>query len=116
MSLLQEEAQVDGPAAVVRLSGDLDLATGPTAAAKMRSALVRRTDVVVDLRGLSFMDVAGLRVVLDAAAHARRLGRRLMVVRGGVQVDMVFTLTGAGSTIDFVSPDRADGLRAIAQR
>jgi anti-sigma B factor antagonist len=82
----------------VRADGELDVAAGVQLGQTLRAAQ-RSTRVVLDLRGLTFIDVSGVLIVLDAARRARRAGGRLMVVRGPPQVDRLFTLTGASKHI-----------------
>lgn len=94
------------PSATVRLAGELDLATGPQAAEQLRRALEHFLCVVVDLRALVFMDVAGMRVLLDASAAARRRGRRLVMVRAPAHIDALFGLTGNGELVDTVDPSQ----------
>lgn len=107
----QDEAPPDGRPRVVRLSGELDLATGPAATAEVRMALAESGDVVVDLRGLCFMDVTGMHVVLDVVADARRQGQRLVVVRPSADVEDLFALTGTDALLEFVGPEAADPVR-----
>jgi anti-anti-sigma factor len=63
------------------LRGELDLAT----AAEFEELLNERVDagqeVVVDLRGLEFMDSSGIRVLVAAHARAGRTGTRVVIVR-----------------------------------
>ena len=97
----------------VRLAGELDLATAPHVAEELASALEASRCVVVDLRALRFIDVAGMRVLLVASASARKDGRRLVIVRGPAPVDKVFTLTGSAALVETVDlapgapPERA---------
>ena len=87
-------------AAGVRLTGELDLATACRLERALRDAEAEATQVVLDLRELTFLDCSGIRVILGAALRARRAGHGLTVVRGPAQVDRVFTLTGAANAID----------------
>src|SRR5919205_2234267 len=72
--------EIDGRAHVT-LRGELDLATAP----ELEQLLIERIDasqeVVVDLRGLEFMDSSGIRVLVAAHARAGRTGTRLVIVR-----------------------------------
>jgi anti-anti-sigma factor len=73
-------AEVDGRAQVT-LRGELDLATAP----ELEQLLIERIDasqaVVVDLRGLEFMDSSGIRVLVAAHTRAGRTGTRVFIVR-----------------------------------
>jgi anti-anti-sigma factor len=66
-------------AARLRLTGELDLVTADHARAAIRATQDESRVLICDLGGVGFVDVAGLRVLLDAAAHAERTGRRLIV-------------------------------------
>ena len=61
------------------LMGELDLATAARAAARIRRAQAESRVLVCDLSGVWFLDVSGLRVLLDAAAYAELSDRRLLV-------------------------------------
>jgi anti-anti-sigma factor len=73
-------AEIDGRAHVT-LRGELDLATAP----ELEQLLIERIDasqeVVVDLRGLEFMDSSGIRVLVAAHTRAGRNGTRVLIVR-----------------------------------
>jgi anti-anti-sigma factor len=72
--------EIDGRAHLT-LRGELDLATAP----ELEQVLIERIDacqdVVVDLRGLEFMDSSGIRVLVAAHARAGRAGTRVFIVR-----------------------------------
>jgi anti-anti-sigma factor len=65
------------------LRGELDLATAPELEQLVNERLDTGQDVVVDLRGLEFMDSSGIRVLVAAHARAARNDARLFVVRPG---------------------------------
>ena len=88
---------------VLRLTGELDLVSAPNLARALSEALAAERVVVLDLRGLAFMDVAGLHTALDAGRHAVEHGRRLLVIRGPRPVDAVFVLTGADASVDWLT-------------
>jgi anti-sigma B factor antagonist len=76
-----------GEVAVVRCTGDLDLAALETVAEAVRNALATRpTGLVLDLGGVGFCDTVGLRLLLSTAAKARAQGCSvgLAAVRPGV--------------------------------
>jgi anti-sigma B factor antagonist len=93
----------------IAVSGDLDLSTAPELE---RSLLAAQTDaraVVLDLRGLSFMDSSGLRVILAADARARAHQARLILVPGPPGVQRVFHLTLLDRRLEFVEdPDQVE--------
>jgi anti-sigma B factor antagonist len=86
-------------AAWVRVAGELDLATAPQLRQTLAEARVDARLIVLDAREITFIDSAGVHVILDAARDARREGRRLMLVRGSPEVDHVLALTGASAHI-----------------
>jgi anti-anti-sigma factor len=58
--------------------------------------------VVVDLRGLEFMDSTGLHLLLQAQQQAQDSGRRLVLVRGPDAVQRLFDLTGVAEALTIV--------------
>lgn len=93
-----EVAQTDDRT-MVALYGELDLAV----AAEAEHALLiaehsNEGPIVVDLARLRFLDVRGLRVLLDA--HAR-LGDRLTVLPGPPAVQQLFELTNTADRLPF---------------
>jgi anti-anti-sigma factor len=74
-------ARLPAPAGTARLglTGELDLVTAARAGAAIRRAQDESRLLICDLRDLRFIDLTGLQVLLDAAAHAKRTGSRLIV-------------------------------------
>ncbi len=87
------EVRTEGPASVLRLIGELDLAAAPTLEEELwKVAAAER--LVVDLRELEFIDSTGLSVLVKANRRAQETGRQFGVVRGGAQVQHLLSLTG----------------------
>jgi anti-sigma B factor antagonist len=63
------------------LRGELDLATAPELEQLVNERIDGSQEVVIDLRGLDFMDSSGIRVLVAAHARAGRAGARLFIVR-----------------------------------
>jgi anti-sigma B factor antagonist len=63
------------------LRGELDLATAPELEQLVNERVDAGQEVVVDLRGLEFMDSSGIRVLVAAHARAGRSGTRVVIVR-----------------------------------
>jgi anti-anti-sigma factor len=88
----------------LRLEGEFDL----SAVDAVESALRRLTRapvprrVVFDLRGVSFLDLAGLRTILRVDARARSEPFEVVVVRPRGRASRIFTLTGAGDQLRVV--------------
>ena len=86
----------------VRPHGALDLATAPTLEAEvsqLREAGFRC--IVVDLRGLEFLDSSGLRALLALHGEASSDGFALGLIRGNPTVHRVFEVTGTASVLPF---------------
>ena len=66
-------------AARLTLTGELDLTTASRAAARIRRAQDESRVLICDLRAVWFLDLTGLRVLLDATEYADRSDRRLLV-------------------------------------
>jgi anti-anti-sigma factor len=82
-----------GDAIVVALYGDLDIASADRAQVALDDAERERPPLLVlDLRGLSFFDSIGLRLVIKAASKAKNEGRRLAVVPGEATQALVLTV------------------------
>ncbi|MDQ6750638.1 MAG: STAS domain-containing protein [Actinomycetota bacterium] len=87
----------------LRFSGELDIATAPEVEEELRRLEAGAPPVLVlDLRGLEFMDSTGLRTVVAADTRAREAGRRLVVVRGPAAVDRIFTVTQLDERLEIV--------------
>lgn len=89
------------------LSGELDIVSTPVLEKTMAELPTSDAElVVVDLRGLQFMDSTGLHLLIQAQQQAHDLGRRFALVRGPDQVQRLFDLTGLTETLTIVgSPD-----------
>jgi anti-sigma B factor antagonist len=94
-------------AAVVHVSGELDLATAP----RLKEALAELVadPVVVDLSECTFLDSAGMGVLLASARELRESGRSLRVATADPRILRVFEIT-AVDTLIAVYPDVEDAL------
>ena len=91
--------------ATMRALGALDLTTVPileTRIAELRETGVRR--IVLDLRGLDFIDSTGLRTILDCDAQARQDGFSIALIQGPRAVRYVFEVTGTTAYLPFIDP------------
>jgi anti-sigma B factor antagonist len=80
---------------VISCTGELDIATAPEVDRRIADALaagVRR--LVVDLRGLTFMDSTGLVLLARWNLGARQDGFDLSLIQGDARIRRLFTLTG----------------------
>ena len=98
MTIVQDhfriESRREADAVVLVLSGELDVASAPRLEQELASAASGDARLIVlDLRGLEFMDSTGLRAVLTAYDAARDEGRGFGLVRGPQQVQRLLSLT-----------------------
>ena len=95
--------------ALVALRGELDLLT-VSKVAEVLDGLEPKADglrhVVLDLRGLTFMDVLGLKELIRQNEFARSNHHNLAVVRGTAAIHRVLELTGVEDMLVLVDdPD-----------
>jgi anti-sigma B factor antagonist len=83
-----------GSAAIVRLTGELDVAGVPALGACLSERLAAHRDVILDLSGLSFLDSTGLGVLFGAHEQAAALGCSFMLRAPTGQVARVLQMTG----------------------
>jgi anti-anti-sigma factor len=103
MPLLELDTEKTDGYVCLTLSGELDISSAPQVEEALgRIESERPGLLVIDLRGLDFMDSTGLRTVVSADARAREDGRRLAVVRGREAVDRIFTVTRLDEHLDLV--------------
>lgn len=92
-----------GSTVTIEFDGELDIATTPSAEAELRRVEEGGAGVIVlDLRGLTFMDSTGLRLLVSADARARSGDHRLAIVRGPAAVQRVLELTGLDTRLDVI--------------
>jgi RND superfamily putative drug exporter len=92
----------------VTLTGELDTATVERFAGSLAVVEAEAPAVlVIDLRGLTFMDSAGLRELFQARRRASAADRRLVLVKGSDPIDRVLEIVRADSIVETVE-DPAD--------
>ena len=85
------------------LRGELDIATGVRFDEDLGRVEATRPDLIVlDLRGLEFMDSTGLRLLIGADQRAHDEGRRLVLVRGNDVVQRVLRVTRLDERLEIV--------------
>ncbi len=85
------------------LHGELDLVSAPALERAMEGQPQPEIElIVIDLRGLEFMDSTGLHAVLRIGNSAHDVGRRFALIRGPDQVHRLFELTGLAETLTIV--------------
>jgi anti-sigma B factor antagonist len=101
------EVRNEGNAAVIVISGELDLASGPELEEVLERVSGAPTDLlVIDLREVDFMDSTGLSIIVKAHQRFAEEGRRLGLVKGPAQVQRLLDLTGVAERLPLVdSPE-----------
>jgi len=91
--------------------GELDIATTPELEQALADATADAvTEIVLDLRELTFMDSTGLRALAQANTRAEVSGVALSIIRGPRQIDRVLEISGLGTLLPLVdSPPAAAG-------
>jgi anti-anti-sigma factor len=88
----------------IALHGELDLAHAYTFDEELRQLEADRpTCVVLDLRELTFLDSCGLSRLLAARRRARRMGHRLLLVRGPAAIQRLFAISAIDESFEMVS-------------
>jgi len=99
----------------VRAAGELDMGTAPELDRVLRDAQSCAHLVVLGMHDVSFIDSAGMHVLISASASARLGGGRL-IVDAPPPVHEVFALVGTSDSVDLfdLTADDAARLRRVA--
>jgi anti-anti-sigma factor len=107
MAAFGAAASHQGDTTLVHVDGELDFATVPELENVMAPLMAAGAgSVLLDLRDLDFIDVAGLRLALRLEGLAQLNGVRFALVRGPVCVERVFELTGMGRFVSVIDDPR----------
>ncbi|HEX4482417.1 MAG TPA: DUF6328 family protein [Solirubrobacteraceae bacterium] len=91
---LRVEVRREADRVVLRLEGELDLASSPILERALEAAEVTQTPLLVlDLDALSFVDSTGLRVILLAHEAARNREQGFAITPGSPQVQRLLSIT-----------------------
>ena len=94
------QVQEQADAALLSVSGELDIATAPELEQALEQISPERVKlVVVDLRGLEFMDSTGLSTLVRAHQRLSEQGCELAIVKGPPQVQRLLDLTGVAERL-----------------
>ena len=92
----------EGDRAVLLLEGELDFSVAPRARAALEGSSPDARTLIIDLRGLTFMDSSGIHLLIEAREHCRASGRTLLVVRGNARVHRGLVALGLEDELKFV--------------
>ena len=89
---------------VLRLDGELDLASVPLLESEVEGAtLDQPATIVLDLRGLEFIDSTGLRAILLQDKRSSERGQTFALVRGSEQVQRLMRMTGVDEHLKIIA-------------
>ena len=84
--------------------GEVDIDTAGQIREQLENATATGTKhVVLDLRGVTFLDSTGLHLVLEADAASRAQGWEFGLIGGPPDVQRVFDLTGSRARLPFLT-------------
>lgn len=105
-----------GDRTVVHLGGEIDVYTAPLVREKLDEQLTSgRTDLVVDLTGVTFLDSTGLGVLVGRLKLTRTLGGAMRLVGTDERVLKVFSITGLDKVFE-MHPDLDSALQANGEQ
>jgi anti-sigma B factor antagonist len=85
---------------LLALRGELDMSSAPLLTRELEEVESREPrEITLDLAELSFMDVTGLRTILDAARRARRAGRSVVIANPLPHIVRLLELTAIDQTL-----------------
>lgn len=85
----------DGDRIMLCPAGEVDLATADVLEREISDLLKRGSDrVVIDLRGVTFIDSTGIRTLIMAHRQAQRAGQAVSIILGGPAIRRPLELTG----------------------
>jgi anti-sigma B factor antagonist len=89
------------------LSGELDVLTTRQVRDRVAEFLgAGYGTIVIDLRGLTFIDSTGMRLLVGLHQHARRDGWRLSLIEGSRNIRRVFEIAGTSQVLPFTAAPR----------
>lgn len=92
------------------VTGELDIASAPHLLAELERFEREKKDVVcVDLAGVTFMDVSGMRVLLEAAQRAHSRQASFVIYNPRRCASRVFALTAVDRQLKIVFDDHHEG-------
>ena len=92
------EKTINGSAAILKITGELDTETAPALEALLNSELAGIDDLTLDFQGLEYVSSAGLRVILKAQKMMNAAGN-MKVVHVNESVMEIFEITGFTSIL-----------------
>lgn len=92
---------------VLRVGGELDMATAPALAAALATCSDKPRDIEVDLQGVTFMACAGINALIVARRRARDAGVCVRVVRPSESVLFLLRAARVERLLEAEAPNEA---------
>jgi anti-sigma B factor antagonist len=105
---LDIEVRPNGTTVTLVLSGELDIASGPTLRACLESIDDGFRDIVLDLSDLTFLDSTGVGVIAEARRRLPNDLCQLSLHRPRGHVQRVIELTGLATVLPVTQPAESD--------
>lgn len=104
---------IDGDALVVRVIGEVDLATAPTLRDELTCACARADGqrIVLDLAEVGFLGSAGLQVLIEVHKLCRRCGLQFGVLNPQPAALRALQVSGLDKILPLHRPDDVAGMR-----
>lgn len=107
-TIFRSEITAAGSEATLSLHGELDLSTEPQFSAAAALVLAGEVQaIVVDLRGLQFIDSTGIRALVGLKAVCEKREIRLSIIRGADAVSRLFAMCGLTGFFETVAEPAA---------
>ena len=104
----------DGLRERLAVSGELDVVTAPALDASVERLLAGRVEsLILDLRGVTFIDSSGLRTVLTAWDSCREAGCEFLLIPGDGACLRLFRITGVLDDLPLWEPESGDGFAQL---
>jgi anti-sigma B factor antagonist len=89
----------------VRMEGEFDLAAVEAVETTLLPLEARFSTVILDLRGVSFLDSTGMRAIVSADARSRKGRFELKIVRGPEPVQKLLYLAGLDKILPLIDAE-----------
>jgi len=101
---VQYTFELEGQALIVTLQGELDLHTSPEFKDKLTALFQTHssiTSLIMNVKGLSFIDSSGLGVILGRYRELQERGGRLFFVQANPQIKRILQMSGFQKISEF---------------
>lgn len=112
------EVQRQGPVLLARVEGELDMASAAQLRTPLEEAWTANAElrhIVLNLKGVSFLDSTGIAVILGRYRAALARGGRLLVVDASPRVRRMLEISGALRMVELAASE-SDALARLAPR